>query len=197
MRYARCFTSRMNIRHGSTTSPTVSESLRPHTSWRRYVRLIFPHSTASNRRADSGVTEATGRLLPALAPPAGPASTSHAAVRCHRAHAASRLASLEALPLGSHQMARLTRRSRRFTTSTDQPGRGVLLNADLGSLCLPIHRELTLTRFAMAAAAAPRPTSRGARAERDGRRAEPACTRLSSCQVDKDAPLPYPMLIDA
>ena len=68
-----CFTSRMSIRHGSTTSPTVSGSLRPHTSWRRYVRLIFPHSTASNRRADSGVTEATCRLLPALAPPARPA----------------------------------------------------------------------------------------------------------------------------
>ena len=70
MRYALCFASRMNIRHGSTTSPTVSGSLRPHASWRRYVRLIFPHSTASNRRADSGVTEATG-LLPALAPRPG------------------------------------------------------------------------------------------------------------------------------
>ena len=101
--------------------------------------MIFPHSTASNRRADSGVTEATGRLLPALAPPTRPASTSHAAVRCHRAHAASRLASLQALSLGSHQMARLTQRSHRFTTQTDQPGRGVPLNAGLGSLCLPIH----------------------------------------------------------
>ena len=45
----------------------------------------------------------------------------------------------QALSLGSHQMARLTRRSRQVYNPTDQLGKGVLLNADLGSLCLPIH----------------------------------------------------------
>ena len=110
MRYALSFTSGMSIRHGSTTSPTVSGSLRPHASWRRYVRLIFPHSTASNRRADSGVTEATGRLLPALAPrPGRPArATPSFVVTAHTA--AGRLASLQALSLSSHQMPRLTRK---------------------------------------------------------------------------------------
>ena len=171
MRYALCFTSRMNIRHGSTTSPTVSGSLQPHASWRRYVGLIFPHSTASNRRADSGVTEATCRLLPALALPVRPAKHERCSpttaprpsalrgtpslprvtrIGCiptslfdgtaHTPQAGWRR--FQALSLGSHQMARLTRRSGRFTTQPTGRGRGVLLNADLGSLCLPIHRGI-------------------------------------------------------
>ena len=59
MRYALCSTSRMSIRHGSTTFPTVSRSPRPHASWRRYARLTLPNWTASSLHAGSGVTEAT------------------------------------------------------------------------------------------------------------------------------------------
>ena len=44
---------------GSTTSPTVSGSLRSHSSCRRFAPLILPNWTASSRRAGSGVTEAT------------------------------------------------------------------------------------------------------------------------------------------
>ena len=130
--------------------------------------MIFPHSTASNRRADSGVTEATCRLLPALALPVRPAKHERCSpttaprpsalrgtpslprvtrIGCiptslfdgtaHTPQAGWRR--FQALSLGSHQMARLTRRSGRFTTQPTGRGRGVLLNADLGSLCLPIH----------------------------------------------------------
>ena len=64
MRYALCSTSRMSIRHGSTTFPTVSRSPRPHASWSRYARLTLPNWTASSRHAGSGVTEATRKHAP-------------------------------------------------------------------------------------------------------------------------------------
>ena len=48
----------MSTKGGSTTSPTVSGSLRSHTSCRRFAPLILPNWTASSRRVGSGATEA-------------------------------------------------------------------------------------------------------------------------------------------